>query len=120
LAKCGVGVALTGSVLLVLWEMQGRTEQETFYRIATQRVKILGIMPAPSDWFQEHEVVVMGMMAVPPRPMVAPKFDGQRSDASPPHVDLKLDPVEVDRLIDQSQSTQHLPGQSPPDKSGSP
>src|SRR4051794_3915674 len=32
LAKYGAGVALTGSVLLVLWEMQGRAEPERFYR----------------------------------------------------------------------------------------
>lgn len=110
LIKYGAGVALTGSVLLVLWEIHGRAEQETFYRTAPLRGRFHCAMP--NNLFEEHEIITLGMIAVPPETDAADKIDPPESNSPPSHIDLKLDPVEIDRLIDQSM--QRTPNQSPP------
>jgi len=114
LIKYGAGVALTGSVLLVLWEMHGRAEQEKFYRTAPLGGRFHCAMP--NDLFEEHEIITVGMIAVPPASEAADKINPLESESSPPHIDLKLDPVEINRLIDQS--IQRAPIQSPPNRAG--
>ena len=91
---------LTGSVLLVLWEMQGRTEQEKFYRTGVLDGKSHCTMP--NHLFEEHEIMTLGMIAIPQEPDAADKIQPPESDIPPRHIDLKLDPVEIDRWIDQS------------------
>jgi hypothetical protein len=116
LAKCGVGVALTGSVLLVLWEMQGRTEREKFYRTAAYRGNVHAEMP--NDLFHHHEAMVLGMPVLRDD-LEAAKTNDAESNAPAQHLDLKLDPAEIDRLIDHSQFKQQTSGQSQPNTSGS-
>jgi len=93
LAKCGAGVAVAGSVLLVLWEMHGRDEKERFYRAVANGTDC----GMPSHLYREHRSVMMGdvalLMRQPDTKPPAEIFPGEI-----PHVDLKIDPNEIDRL----------------------
>lgn len=99
LAKYGAGVALASSVLLVLWEMHGRAEQGKYYRTAAAEGKFHCTMP--NDAFEEHEIIVMGLPVLSDLDAAA-ESDPLESEAPPKHIDLKIDPMEIDRLIDQS------------------
>jgi hypothetical protein len=97
LLKYGVGVALTGSVLAVLWEWQGQQEKQRYYRIA-------GISPSeqgmPRDFYLETRVVAMGMVVAP---LPDPETQSAQSDAPETALhEFKLDPREVERLIEES------------------
>lgn len=108
LAKYGAGVAVAGAVLLVLWEMHSRTEQEKFYRTAPLRGK--SHCPMPNDVFEQHEIFVMGLPALS-EPEGADAIEPPESESPPQHIDLKVDPAEIDRLIEQS--TKRISAQSP-------
>ena len=104
LLKYGAGVALTGSVLLVLWEMRSESgkalcasDLQTFYRVASGSGPIP--LPMPRDLYREHPVRLMGEVYMPPKPpsTLTPPRPGA---SSPTHIDLQLDPVEIQRLID--------------------
>ena len=101
LAKYGAGVAVTGSVLLVLWEMEERAEGQKFYRTAASQAYLHGEMPR--DYYEEHRVHALGDVALPAKPPA--KIEPGTPESSPPdHVDLQLDPAEINRLIEEAKS----------------
>lgn len=100
--KHGASVALAGSVLLVLWEMHERQSMRTWYRAAA------GVDSGdtacggwPPDLYEEHEVALMGAIALP---------DVEETEPNPPdasqvkidHVDLNFDPAVINKLIEDS------------------
>jgi len=100
LAKYGAGVAITGSVLLVLWEMEAQAEGRNFYRTAAASPDSL-YRQMPPDYYAEHQVRTLGMIAMPPQPpdKILP---GKSASGPPDHVDLHLDPIEVERLLNEA------------------
>jgi hypothetical protein len=99
LLKYGTGVALAGSVLAVLWEWQGNGEKQRYYKAA-------GISPAqqgmPRHYYDEHQVVAMGMAVCDFTPDPLKPEDSLVDQMDPAPLELKLDPAEVDRLIEQA------------------
>lgn len=98
LLKYGTGVALTGAVLVVLWEWHGQEEKQRYYKAA-------GISPAeqgmPRHLYVEHQSLAVGMLT----------FDrALESETGSPYADLnapkaaefRLDVAEIDRLIQQT------------------
>ncbi len=104
--KCGAGVAaLTGSVLLVFWEMHDERAKRTFYRAAAGLPGVGCLIPA--DLYEECQFMIMGELAIAPHTL--PKLPNPANDETlPPHVDLNLDPVDINRLIEAAQ-TRRLP-----------
>lgn len=102
LAKHGASVAMAGSVLLVLWEMQGQTEKERYYRAIAPRASSAGpiIREMPKNHFCERQVYIVGDVALPPTP--PPTTCSIPPGEPPPHVDLRLDPVAIDQLAEQA------------------
>ena len=56
LLKYGVGVALGGSVLLVLWEMEGKAEKEKYYKASLNSCG----RPMPREYYMERESHMKG------------------------------------------------------------
>ena len=93
LARCGAGVAITGTALLVLWEMHGQDEKERYYRAVANGTDC----GMPRNLYREHRAVVLGEMALP----VKQPDKRQSAETDPllaPHLDLKIDPSEIARL----------------------
>jgi hypothetical protein len=96
LLKYGAGVALSGAVLLVLWEWHGQEEKQRYYKVA-------GIKPSeqgmPRNYYEERQVITVGMPALDSP--FEPKLEPQ-----PPELDelspreLKLDLSEVEKMIE--------------------
>jgi hypothetical protein len=101
LAKHGAGVAIVGSALLVLWEMQGREDKERFNRAASPRLSTHGtvVWEMPEDHYCEHPIYTVGLAIALPAPKEIISSDP--AGAPPPHVDVHLDPVAIDKLIEQ-------------------
>jgi hypothetical protein len=98
LLKYGAGVALTGAVLLVLWEIRERSGAGVFYRAAKTPASCC---PMPKALYDEHKVNLLGDVFIPasaPQRLPAP----DAGSAPPAPIDLKLDPAEVERLIQQA------------------
>lgn len=89
LAKHGAGVALVGSVLMVLWEMHGQTEKEKYYRVAGAQSG----HPMPPSYYEELRGTLKGDVYIAP-------------ELSPPdrsvHVvpELKIDPKILHKVIE--------------------
>ncbi|MBI3885634.1 MAG: hypothetical protein HY302_07895 [Opitutae bacterium] len=101
LLKHGAAVALVGTVLLVLWEMQEEGSPQRFYRVGGSN----GVsVDMPNDLFEECRTVVLGDIApaIEPVPTVS---DSITKSHPPSHIDLRLDPNEVDRLLGQFKPT---------------
>lgn len=98
LLKYGAGVALAGSVLVVLWEMHAQGEKQTYYRAAA------GLngngCEMPSDYYKEHVGITLGWVIPSPAETEESDVYPTGSDESQP-IDLKLDPTEVDKLLKQ-------------------
>jgi len=96
LLKYGAGVALAGSVILVLWEMQGESAKERYYRAS-------GVTPGscdmPSQLYNEHRTFLLGDVALPREAAPAPAPGEESDPANEPHADLTLDPREIDKLL---------------------
>ena len=99
LLKYGAGVALTGSVLLVLWEMHDERAKRTFYRTAANLPGAGCLIPA--ELYEERHYRVMGDIAVAPRPRPTVAKSG-KDEPMPPHVDLDLDPGEINQLMESA------------------
>lgn len=100
LLKYGAGVALTGSVLVVLWEMHAQGEKQTYYRAAAG-LNGTGC-EMPSDYYKEHVSVTLGMVAPSPEYLIEDDLNpAEQVEAQ--SVDLILDPVEVEKLLPQIQ-----------------
>ena len=116
LLKYGAGVALTGSVLLVLWEMraefvrdQWHAENRRFYRAAAADNRTHCGMP--DDFYREDKVVLMGEITLLPKPIT--RHDPAASTPFP-HIDINLDPLQVDRLLEQTMPKFPVPQPYPP------
>lgn len=98
LLKYGAGVALTGSVLLVLWEMHEAEKKRAYYRAVAGRHGTGCEMP--SDYYEEHVGITLGMVVMSPEDAVENEPSAQEpAEANP--IDLKLDPTEVEKLLNQ-------------------
>jgi hypothetical protein len=103
IAKHGAGVALVGSVLLVLWEMHGQQAKEKFYRtVGPNHTPEECTMP--NHFYCEHRVMIVGALEIPRCPP-APITNPVKPEPAPTHVDLKLDPLEIDKLIEQTKAS---------------
>lgn len=114
LLKHGVGVALVGSVFLVLWEIQAQAEKERIYRAVPPHRPPLSMTDRnmPEKLYSQHEIVTLGVIAVPEPPPKASDMC-RPNDKIPPYVDVHLDPVAIDKLIEeaeQSRSREPEPG----------
>ena len=101
LAKHGAGVALIGSTMLVLWEMQGEADKERFYRAASPRVSSHGtiVWEMPKEHFCEYPIYTVGLAVALPAPKEL--ISSNPADTLPSHVDVHLDPIAIDKLIEQ-------------------
>jgi len=101
LAKYGVGVALAGTTLLVLWEMGERSHQivPSRYRAVAPADACGGFVPMPDDWYTETEIATLGMVVamqtVPSPPTSCPP--GKPAPAAA--VEVRLDPVQLEHLL---------------------
>lgn len=89
LAKHGAGVALVGSVLLVLWEMHGQEEQRRYYRAVGNHQGAV----RPSDFFREYRTRLLGDVDIHRPPQANPAS----TSTTPAHIDL--DPKLIDPLL---------------------
>ena len=100
LLKYGAGVALTGTILVVLWEWQGQKEKEKYYIAAGIPTSERGM---PRNFYLERRSVTMGMMVAADRwpdeggPILS---DTDSTDVAP--AGLRLDSAEVDRMMRES------------------
>lgn len=107
LLRYDAGVALTGSVLLVLWEWHGREEKQKYYRAA-------GISPSeqgmPRKFYTEHQVIAVGGLYL--GPLADPEMPSilldVRQSATP---ELRIDLEAVNRLIGEARPK--LPAEIP-------
>ena len=99
LLKYGAGVALAGSVLVVLWEMQAENEKRIFYRAALGRDGRGCEMS--SDYYREHLGVTLGMVVQVPEEDDENDLHPVEPVEEPRHIDLNLDPAEMDKLLNQ-------------------
>lgn len=103
--KYGAGVAVSGSVLLVLWQVRSECEQRTFYRAVAGMHRALTDPDWPEEFYDEHVSVTLGvMLPSSPSSCELPASVGDPTVA-PLHVDLDLDPVEIDKLLLQIEPT---------------
>lgn len=98
MAKYGAGVALTGSVLLVLWEMHEQGNRSVYYRAAGMYRGATGEGCSwPPDLYEERETVLLGAIASPEDYLPEPR--STEGDIAPVrHVDLNLDASAIERL----------------------
>ena len=106
LLKHGVGVAVTSSVLLVLWEMRGEAEKDRFYRTVatTPSPHYAPFSEMPKQHYCETRMTTLGIM-MPMSPPRTPLISGNPSGTLAPHVDVHLDPVAIDQLIEEMKAT---------------
>ena len=107
LLKYGASVALAGSVLVVLWEMYEESNKAAYYRaVANSKQTHCEFTPIadndiPEDLYEETSLTTLGFVDFIPEPRTA---TADKIDGASPHVDIQLDPVDVDRLINQIES----------------
>jgi hypothetical protein len=104
LAKYGLGVAMTGSVLLVLWETSARSTRvphpPSRYHAVAPSYTCEGWLPMPDDFYDEIEVATLGIVVpipVPPKTTSTCSLPGQ---SGPPSVAVHLDPVQLQSLLE--------------------
>jgi hypothetical protein len=98
--KYGAGVALSGSVLLVLWEMHEQGNRPAYYRASGgSDDSWTTLCEWPEELYEERELVTLGIMEPVKAPMKPrPEIGSSQFD----HVDLKLDPVAVNQLFEEA------------------
>lgn len=105
LAKYGAGVALGSSALLVLCEMYAEAEKRTYYRAFGGKLPAgyacqLGWPETEgSDDWVEQEVEILGIHTAVPDPIRTMISHLGTQAPSPHHIDLDLDPVEIEKLL---------------------
>lgn len=98
--KYGATVALSGSVLLVLWEMYEQGNRPAYYRASGgSNGSSTTICEWPEELYKEREVVTLGIMTSLEEPM-NPTSATEASQVD--RVDLKLDPVTIDQLFEEA------------------
>jgi len=88
LIKYGASVAVASGAFLVFWELSDeRAEQELahHYRVVVPGNSPIGEMPA--EFYEEQEVQLMGMIAVPPEEVFPPELPVV---PPPDHIDIKV------------------------------
>ena len=114
LLKYGAGVALTSSVLVVLWEMYAENEKRIFYRAVAGRPHEYAyshtgcgwpIDDPPEVFYEEYEVVTLGITIPFPDPAKAIRARPGGPTQASPHIDLDLDPVEINKLLQPARPT---------------
>lgn len=103
LIKYGATVALTGSVLLVLWEIDAQGDSNRIYRTVAATGHPAAGPDMPQELFEENQAQFVGMVAVP-KPSECHLGSNQGNPVAPMdtrHIDLRLDPREIDRAIIQ-------------------
>lgn len=115
LLKYGAAVAITSGALLTIWEVSVEGDQQRRYRVFTGTSSSLYSVPA--DDYCETEVYILGMqIAVPSE---APPTPACGLPTVPAHIDVQIDPLQIDRLFDQAKPTPPafeftLPAKLPP------
>lgn len=98
--KYGASVALSGSVLLVLWEMQAQGNRPAYYRASggadSSWTTVCGW---PEELYEEREIVTLGIM-MPLAEPTKPNSTAESSQVS--HVDLQFDPVAINQLFEEA------------------
>jgi len=118
LMKYGTGVALTGAVMLVLWEMYAEHEKRIFYRAVAGKTPVRTFThdgwgateesldsDSPGSFYVEQEVTALGMMIAVPKPTVELHAEPGSPAFVPSHIDLHLDPIEINRLLQTAKPT---------------
>ncbi len=100
------GALVAGSVLMVLWEMQRPEEKGKVFRAVATSVATLSGMDADDlmlpEYYTERHAVFWGMSISMPTVPSPPGF-ATPNPSPPDYVDVRLDPVEIGRLIEQSE-----------------
>ncbi len=100
LLKYGAAVAITGGALLVLWEMSADDTQPRRYRLFTGSHENTSMGVLPADNYEEVRTHALGEIYIPtPRPALPPT-PASDAPAAPPHIDLSIDPVQIDQLFE--------------------
>jgi len=102
LAKYGVGVALTGSVLLVLWETHGDAEKERYYRAAGTTA---GGCDMPRELYEEQRAHLKGDVQMP-----EDRLRAQQAREA----ELKFRAEEVERAIEPLEESPAKPADPAP------
>lgn len=97
LLKYGAAVALTGSVFLVLWELQSQGDLSRIYRV----FKSSDGSAMPEHLYEERRVMMMGMVCTVDDMKLAEQRAQARLDTreAAAHLDLQLDEREIERAI---------------------
>jgi hypothetical protein len=97
--KYGAGVALTGTIILVLWEMHERESNRSWYRAASGGPEYSATgCEWPTDLYEEHEVILLGEIALPDETKT--ELNIRVPDrAKLEQVDLDLDPAVINQLL---------------------
>lgn len=104
LLKYGASVAVTGSVLLVLWEMELRRIRDAATPLCyrTYPIPTLGC-PGPEEmpdsWYQETEIPTVGMLMIMPATPPSVTACPPAREESPAYIDVKLDPIQMEGLL---------------------
>jgi hypothetical protein len=99
LLKYGAGVAVTGSVLLVLWEMHEPGEKKKYYRAVAATKQTQYAMR--QELYEEQSTVLLGRVSHVP--FQDPRVEDEKSIHNLPiHFDLDLDKSQVDQLLNGS------------------
>lgn len=98
LLKYGAAVAVSGGALLTLWEINAEGNSSRRYRVFTE--PFAGLYPVPLDDYEEAEVHLLGAIVLPPCEIPqAPDCD---LPSMPAHIDIQIDPLQIDQLFDHA------------------
>jgi len=92
LAKYGAGVALTGTVVLVFWEMHDEAEKQKYYRAAALHGRGRAM---PPGFYVEHQTHLLGEAVFVERPKDGKPRGAMSPDPAPP-LELTLAPAQID------------------------
>ena len=103
LLKYGAGVAAASAAFITLWQLYDdnhRTPSSPRFRVGTASTGCGGVMPEP--FYEEHSSTTLGIMMAPESPF--PKIEPVEGSPSPRvHVDISLEPVELEKLLQASE-----------------
>jgi hypothetical protein len=99
LLKYGAGVAVASAAFITLWQLYDdghRKPSSPRFRVGTASTGCGGVMP--EGFYDEHSATTLGIMMALESPI--PKVEPVEGRASPlVHVDISLEPVELEKLI---------------------
>lgn len=102
LLRYGAGVAVSSAAFITLWQMYDdghRKLSPPMFRVGKESAGCGGVMP--EEFYEEHSTATLGIVVVPRLPVA--RIEGEESVHAPiEHVDISLEPIELEKLIKMS------------------